>query len=298
MEFKESHRASSEALDIRLNDYINKYVKFSLVNSRKSAQKVIKRGLVKVNGKIADTSYWVKPGDLIEIKNEIENNHDVFELKLDILYEDDFFAVVDKPAGFDVNGNRYKTIENALSFNLKESDTKDKLQFPVPVHRLDNPTRGILLVAKSSIARINLSRQFENRIIKKTYNAVVVGKTKSSGKIEFDIDGRDALTNFRTINTVNSLKWDNLSLLELNPITGRKHQLRIHLSKSGYPILGDKLYPSENLLKGKGLFLCATKISIKHPISEKPMKFRLNYPNKFSKIMETENKNYLKYGIK
>ncbi len=294
----ESHIVPEKTVKMRLNEYIHKNVDFNSICSRKAVQKAIKRDQIKINGKYTETGYFVKPGDIIEFK-EIDTFSDrIFGLKLNVIYEDKHIAVIDKPAGFDVNGNKFKTIENSLSHNLKLSDEKDALLRPVPVHRLDNPTRGLLLIAKTASGRINLSRQFEERTVKKTYNAVVVGKPDIKGNIEIEIDNRFASTDYKLLNSVDSLKWDFLSLVELNPFTGRKHQLRIHLSKSGFPVLGDKIYCKEKLLKGKGLFLCAVKIEFKHPKTDKTLIFEIDPPNKFNKILESEQKNYERYGLK
>lgn len=206
-------------------------------------------------------------------------------------------AIINKPAGISVSGNQYKTIVNALGFNLKVSNQKDALNWPLPVHRLDNQTSGLLIIAKTVMARIKLGRAFENKQIKKKYQAIVIGKTDPKGSVNYKIGEKEAFSEYKTLQTVKSLKNDYLSLLELIPSTGRTHQLRIHCAKAlGTPILGDKIYGKPNLiLKHKGLFLCAVALDFVHPITTEELKIRIATPHKFIKRLENEQRRFDNY---
>ncbi len=198
-----------------------------------------------------------------------------------------------KPAGINVSGNQFRTLQNALPHNLRPSTKLDVLDRPLPVHRLDNQTSGLLVVAKTKLARINLGKAFEDKSISKVYHAVVIGKVEGSGKIEFPIENKECKTLYRTIDVVPSLKNKYLSLLELEPKTGRTHQLRIHCSTLKHPILGDKVYGDEGMvLKSKGLFLCATRLQFNHPTSNELLKFSIPTPHKFLKRLENENRRF------
>lgn len=212
---------------------------------------------------------------------------------MDVIYEDEYIAVVNKPPGISVSGNEFRTIENALLFNIRLSKEEDALIKPKPVHRLDNQTSGLLLIAKTHTARVNLGNQFEKKQVRKKYTAVVTGKTPKEGEIDIPVNNKKACTLFKLIITEASLRFEYLSLIELIPITGRTHQLRIHCYKTGFPILGDNLYKNENfILKGKGLFLCSTQIDFLHPNTKEKLIFKIPYPTKFDKIIEREKRRY------
>ena len=203
-------------------------------------------------------------------------------------------ALIHKPAGIVVSGNQFHTVQNALLHNLKVSKAVDAFKLPRPVHRLDHATSGLLLIAKTTSANIALSQQFENKTIQKRYQAVVIGKLAADkGKIEQAIEGKIAVTKYEVKQISPSLKTQHLSLLDLYPLTGRTHQLRIHLANLGHPILGDKLYHGTHpLLQGKGLFLCAVELSFEHPLNKKKMNFCMEAPNKFSYRMEQEKRRW------
>jgi 23S rRNA-/tRNA-specific pseudouridylate synthase len=141
-----------------------------------------------------------------------------------------------------------------------------------------------------------LGQQFENKSIRKRYQAIVIGQpTAKEGQIHEKIDNKIAITNFSLVRTVLSLKTGQLSLLNLFPITGRTHQLRIHLSNQGMPILGDPLYTKEApLLKGKGLFLCAVEIDFNHPINGEALNFTIQPPAKFEYRLQQEARRWQK----
>jgi len=290
----EKHIVPKGEYRIRLQEYAGTV--FEKLQSRSAVKKCIAKKCILIDGEIAETSNWIKAGQLIELIAPNNNPKKVFQLQLEVLFEDDDFAAVNKPAGFPTNGNYYKTIENALPFNLKASTKSDALNFPKPVHRLDNPTSGILLISKTKSAQISLHNQFETKTIQKEYHAVVAGKIAESGIINFDINNQKALTEFKTITQVPALQNEYLSLIKLYPKTGRTHQLRIHLSELGFPIVGDKLYAPKNVMIHKGLFLAATNILLLHPNTQEPTIISTAIPNKFNSYLIREHKRFTKHS--
>ncbi len=277
---------------VRLLDFC--ISEMQLLNSRKGIKNAIKSGMIKLNGKQVESARYLNKGDKVELFGAARSGHKVFTLKLEVCYEDDDIAVINKPAGFEVSGNKFKTIQNALSHNLKPSAKTGLLGRPVPVHRLDYSTSGLLVCAKTHSAAASLGKQFAEKKVFKTYHAIVNGQTKSNGEINEDIGGKKAKTTYSTIKTIPSLVAGDISLIELHPATGRRHQLRIHLSGIGHSIVGDKLYNNDGspLLKGKGMFLCASSLSFSHPGNGQKIEIPLPLPHKFISLMEREAKKH------
>jgi len=222
----------------------------------------------------------------------------IFEYKLPLIFEDDYIAVINKPAGLTVSGNQFKTVTNALPFNLYKSTQKDELQFPMPVHRIDNQTSGILVIAKTKTAQIELGKQFENSTILKKYCTIVIGKVHANQKIEIPIETKNAVTSFEIIKIVKSLKFKELSCLKVTPKTGRTHQIRIHLASINHPILGDKIYGNPKFnRKGKGLFLCASEIQFLHPKTFKIMHLKIDIPHKFKSMLVRERRRWNTHNL-
>ncbi len=238
-----------------------------------------------VDETIASTATLIAGGEVIKLtllEKVSPANKLVFKLK--VLYEDEYLAAIHKPAGILVSGNRFKTIANALSQNIKASNLSNTT-IPQPVHRLDYATTGVLLVGKTSSGIRVLNKMFEDKAIAKTYYAVTIGKMHDNGKITSEIDGKQALSNYRLLDSVPSQRFGKLNLVQLKPQTGRRHQLRQHLSSIGNPILGDKTYGIEGLiLKGKGLYLHAHSLEFEHPLSKEKMCFSDGFPMRFKKI--------------
>lgn len=248
-------------------------------------KKVLKKQCVTVDGITATTATWIHGGEVIQLtipEGEPPKKQLVFPLQ--VLYEDDHLAVIHKPAGILVSGNQFKTIANALPQNLKPSPLNDACT-PQPVHRLDYPTTGILLIGKTRRSIRDLNNQFADYKIHKTYYAVTIGDMPREGEIVSDIDDKYAQSNYTVIQTVPSPRFGTLNLVLLTPQTGRRHQLRKHLSGIGNPILGDKIYGVEGLiLNGKGLYLHAFSITFEHPLSGKSITLRDPFPERFGKL--------------
>ena len=165
-----------------------------------------------------------------------------------------------------------------------------------PVHRLDRNTTGVLLVAKTIKASVELGRMFEQRRIQKTYEALAIGKVPETGIWDTTIEEKEAFTTYQLLEQVPSLHGEWLSWVRLHPKTGRTHQLRIHLSQAGFPILGDKLYGRPGLIfRGKGMFLCATQLHLMHPIAQAELNISTSPPNKFRLHMDRTRKRWEKF---
>ena len=165
------------------------------------------------------------------------------------------------------------------------------------MHRLDNQTSGILVIAKTKTAQIELGKQFENKTIQKKYCTITLGNVLSNKPITTPIENKPSETNFEIIRSGKSLKFGYLSCLKVYPKTGRTHQIRIHLSSIGHPILGDKLYgKEEEIYKGKGLFLCALEIILLHPKTFETLHFKLDVPRKFKSFLIREKRRYNTYN--
>jgi 23S rRNA pseudouridine1911/1915/1917 synthase len=205
---------------------------------------------------------------------------------LDVIYEDEHLAVINKPAGLVVSGNTFKSVTNALPQNLRVSSEKDAIS-PKPVHRLDYPTTGLLLVGKTVKTIVCLNKMFENKEIHKKYLAVTIGAMPEEGKVTMAIDTKVAISTYKVLNRVVSTRFKFLNLVELVPETGRRHQLRKHMAAIGNPILGDKDYSLPNLiLKGKGLYLQANSLAFLHPVTNVMIDLRLPIPQKINKIFD------------
>ena len=279
MKILETHIVPIIQEKIRLQEYAVDI--FKSITSRSGIKKAIKREEILIDGHIAKTSDWIKEDQKIELLQQEIKPKKIFRIKLEVIFDDDYFAVVNKLPGYPTSGNYFKTIENALPFNLKISEEPDALPYPLPVHRLDNPTGGLLLIAKTRFAQTKLYQAFETKEIEKTYAALVHGTTPETASFQDKIDQKSAFTKIKTLRSF-SFKNENFSLVEVNPDTGRTHQIRIHLSLHGFPIVGDKEHgTSSDPFTKKGLYLAAIGLRLTHPITDEPLEFKIKIPRKF-----------------
>ena len=279
----ESFRLIRLEKPVRLSDLSFSY--FRSLKSRKAVKNAVKQGLIFVNGQRGYTADFVQGGESIQVF-EAKNKKltTTINLDLEVLYEDDDLALVNKPAGIVVSGNKKWTLEHALSGNLKPSSQKDAT-YPEPIHRLDYPTSGVLLIGKTYSMIIRLNQLFEERKIQKAYHAICIGKMNKRGFIELPIDDKAAKSEFEVLETLASPRFSFLNLVKLTPHTGRRHQLRKHLAAIGNPILGDLDYGKEGLiLKGKGLYLHASSLEFTHPKSGERLFVESALPKKFRKV--------------
>jgi RluA family pseudouridine synthase len=261
---------------------------FPLLGSKTAVKKAVADQRLLLNGRPARFSDRLKQGDRLELKGAGLPKARKFDKQLPIVFQDDHLIVINKPAGIAVNGNRVQTVENALA-GLPKSPEADALPRPVAVHRIDLPTKGLVLLAKTKQALMTLSQAFENNEVNKAYQAVVHGQPPKQLTIDQPIQGKDATTEVATLRTVPSHVFGQLSLVRLKPITGRTHQLRIHLQERGHLIVGDKAYAKgQKTILGKGLFLCACELAFKHPITGEPVALEIKPPKRFVKTLDRE----------
>ena len=271
--------------------------------TRVMAQKLIEQGNVKVNGKNVKTSYKLNENDKVEV--EIPEVKEVCieaqDIPVEVLYEDNDIIVVNKPKGLVVhpaNGNPDGTLVNALMKICKGtlSGIGGEIR-PGIVHRLDKDTSGVLIVAKNDKAHLALCEQIKNREVKKTYLALTRGiikeneatinmpigrSTTDRKKMAVVKTGKEAITHFKVLE-----RFKENTLLEINLETGRTHQIRVHLSQIGYPIVGDMVYSNgKNKFGVQGQMLHAWKIKFMHPITGKEMKIEAPLPPYFKDVLQ------------
>ncbi|MFH1198622.1 MAG: RluA family pseudouridine synthase [Candidatus Omnitrophota bacterium] len=292
--FKASPEDAGKRLDVFIMEYANKE---KLGISRMHLKKIVEDKMVFLNG--ADSTkphHKVKADDEVRIQikdKEIAALLCAEDIPLDVVYEDESLAVINKQIGLVVHpapGNLEHTLVNALMYRFKKLSSVNP-QRPGIVHRLDKETSGLLVIAKNNVAHLDLAKQFAEHSIKRQYVALV------SGKMEFDENvievpiGRHphkrksmsasyaentkyAKTYYRTLT-----RADNYSMLELEPFTGRTHQLRVHLAFIGHPILGDTKYGKAGVFKR--LALHAKYIGFIHPGTGKFVEFDSEIPEEF-----------------
>ncbi len=292
---KETHLVPEGVRDARLSDYAR--TAFESIPSRKGIAKAIKRGEVWINGTPAQSGDWVQAGQTLELMDLQQRIPKAYHLPLAVDFEDEYLAVINKPPGIEVSGNKFKTVENALTGSVSPSSQPDALPWPRPVHRLDYSTSGLLLVAKTAGAQLALGRQFEERRVHKRYCAVVMGQVLSAGQVDEPINGLPANSCYEPVRTVPSLRSGHLTQIHLFPATGRTHQLRIHMAGIGHPIVGDHKYgKAGNILKGKGLFLAAVELRFLHPATQKETTVSVEIPHKFGALLEREQTRWIKFN--
>lgn len=271
--------------------------------SRTNVQRLIESGNILVNNNIQKISYKVQAGDEISIvipeAKEIELKPQ--DIKVDIVYEDSHIIVVNKPKGLVVHpaiGNPDGTLVNAIMNICKDSLSGIGGEIrPGIVHRLDKDTTGLLIIAKNDKAHINLSEQIKNREVKKMYVALVRGivpedeatinmpigrSTKDRKKMAVIKNGKEAVTHFKVLN-----RFKNYTLLEIKIDTGRTHQIRVHMSEIGYPVVGDMVYSNgKNEFGVEGQMLHAKSLDFKHPITEKQMHLEAELPKYFKEVID------------
>jgi len=267
--------------------------------SRTKFNLLIKEGGVLVNGQLKKPNYRIKEKDIISVEID-EEKKDVlkpFKFEVNIIYEDSDILVVDKPIDIVVHppqASVQDTLVNALLYMKKELSSINSRR-PGVVHRLDRETSGCLVLAKNNFTHLNLVEQFRERKIKKEYRAIVWGivnkdrlvadlplrrdeKNRLKMKVSF-LQSKSAYTEF----TVKERLYGS-TFMSINLLTGRMHQIRVHLKFLGFPIVGDKKYGIKD--DYNELFLHAHKLGLYHPRTEKFMEFTSPIPERFTEFIE------------
>ncbi len=271
--------------------------------SRTTIKRLLENAQILVNGTKQKASYKPEIGDLIQInmpelcKTELVAQ----DIPVPVIYEDKDIIVVNKPKGMVVhpaNGNPDKTLVNAILAMCKDSLSGIGGEIrPGIVHRLDKDTSGLLIVAKNDLAHINMSKQIQDRQVIKKYIALVRGivpedeatidmpiarSKKDRKKMAVDKDGKNAVTHFKVLK-----RYDKYTLLELKIDTGRTHQIRVHMSYIGHPVVGDTTYSNgKNEFGIEGQMLHAKYLEFKHPITGETLKLEAPLPQYFENVLK------------
>jgi 23S rRNA pseudouridine1911/1915/1917 synthase len=298
---EQNMQLSSDVENIRIDSWLAGKMEN---HSRTYFQKLIDDGMVEVNGKSIKTNYKLKVNDKISVRIPEPEKLDVCAEKIDVevLYEDEDIIVVNKPKGMVVHpavGNYTGTLVNALMGYCGEelSDINGVIR-PGIVHRIDKDTSGVLVIAKNNIAHEKLSEKLKDHDIKRVYVALVEGVIREeNGKIDAPIgrhpverkemcvntkNGRRAVTYFKVLE-----RFSNATYIEVTLETGRTHQIRVHMSYIGYPIIGDKVYgKKKSKYDVDGQALHAKILGFEHPTKKEYVEFQAVLPEYFEKLLE------------
>jgi 23S rRNA pseudouridine1911/1915/1917 synthase len=303
------HTATQSDDGLRLDQWITEIL--GEESSRSQIQRWIKAGLVQINGKVSKASYKLEEGDECTFtvpEPEIVEQNPV-DLKIRVVYEDDDLAVIVKPAGISVHpgpGQNKESLLNGLQFLWKDLPPGNDGR-PGIVHRLDRPTEGLMLIAKNEKAHRKLASAFQNRKIEKDYMAwLLATPTEQAGRVEAPLrrhphdrlkmhihpTGREAITLYKVEKSLVTRQGRKYSLVRLRILTGRTHQIRVHMAHLGCPVVGDALYSrSSAVYEEFGLLLLAWHLRFAHPTTGEIMTFELPLPQRFvdfEKKMESQ----------
>lgn len=291
-------------------------------SSRNRVQQAAEAGCILVNGKPVKSNYRVKPLDTVQVvmdRPRYEFEVVAQDIPLDIVYEDRYVLVVNKPAGLVVHpghGNYDGTLVNALAWHFRDTPDYDVNDPRLGlVHRIDKDTSGLLVIAKTPEAKTDLGIQFFNKTTRRLYNALVWGEPKTkTGTVDApiyrdprdklrmaiapdEIVGKHAVTHYRTLE-----HFGYTTLIECKLETGRTHQIRVHLSSLGHPLFNDARYGGDKILRGttSGAYrqfiqhcfeacprqaLHARTLGFRHPATGKEMDFEAPLPEDFSNLL-------------
>ena len=283
---------------------IDSYIVDKNINlSRTAIKRLLDEGKILVNGKKQKPSYKPEVGDIITIEimkpKEVELKPQ--DIPIDIIYEDKDIIVVNKPKGMVVhpaNGNPDGTLVNAILAKCKDSLSGIGGEIrPGIVHRLDKDTSGLLIIAKNDKAHINMSKQIQDRKVIKKYIALVKGvigentatidmpvarSTKDRKKMAVDPKGKEAITHYKVLQ-----RYDKYTLLEIKIDTGRTHQISVHMSYTGHPVVGAMQYSNgKNEFGIQGQMLHSKYLEFDHPITGKRLKLEAPLPEYFEQVLK------------
>jgi 23S rRNA pseudouridine1911/1915/1917 synthase len=276
--------------------------------SRSQAQRLIRQGDVTVNGRPARPSVVLDAGDAVQVQvpPPLPDTPIPEDIPLSVLYDDTDIAVVEKPAGMVVHpaaGHHNGTLVNALLFHLRGLSGIGGRSRPGIVHRLDRGTSGVMVIAKHDTAHQHLSKQFHDRTVHKVYTALVWGRPEPGQVFDRAIGrdpndrqkissrGRRTRSAFTRVDRVEPL--NGVSLVDVTIGSGRTHQIRVHLSEAGYPVVGDTLYGGQRrrggppaLAKLERPFLHASRLSFEHPVDGRPLSFESPLPRELRSVVD------------
>ena len=282
--------------NIRLDNYLID----KLDSSRNKIQKLIKNNSILVNDKNTKSSYLVKTGDIITITDvkEESSNIEPEDIKLDIVYEDEYLLVVNKPSGMVVHpgcGNKNHTLVNALMHHSKLSNL-DNIR-PGIVHRIDAYTSGLLMVAKDDKTHRELALELKSNKAKRKYLALVhgvivedtatidapIGRDTKNRKTMCvtSVNSKDAITHIKVLE-----RYIDTTFIECTLETGRTHQIRVHLSYINHPIVNDSVYGHKKQINPTfGQMLHAYTLGFIHPVTHEYLEFKAEPPKEFMEIL-------------
>ena len=290
--YKEANNRLDKALSLFKSDLSRSYI-----------AKLIEEGKVLVNNKQEKASYKVKENDAILLMDIEDKKSDIKEedIPLDVVYEDDDIMIINKVQGMVVhpaNGHYSGTLVNALMYQADSLSSINGVVRPGIVHRIDKDTSGLICIAKNDNAHHCLADQLKDHTMSREYIALVRGVIKeNSGTIDMPIgrdkkdrqkmgidkEGKPATTHFQVLE-----RFNDHTLVKCQLVSGRTHQIRVHMSAIGHPVEGDPLYAGRNhdKLYKNGQLLTAYKLKLIHPSSKKEMVFEIDLPDYFKEVLD------------